>query len=53
MKISNLITNENTEEEDFPSYTKNYLLKYRGIHALPPSGFELVTSSEETHILSH
>jgi len=24
MKISNLITNENTEEEDFPSCTKNY-----------------------------
>ena len=26
---------------------------YGGIHTLPPSGFELVTSQEETHVLNH
>ena len=26
---------------------------YGGIHTLPPSGFELLTSQEETHVLNH
>ena len=26
---------------------------YRGVHTLPPSGFEPVTFQEETHALNH